>query len=101
LHALRIAVKRLRYTAEVFSPLYEKSLDETISVCRKMQNALGTMHDFYVWQQTLPGPATTGSRSLKKVFKEERRQAYEKFRKQWDKVQKRGVWEDMLKAVGP
>jgi len=94
LHALRIAVKRLRYTTEIFSPLYAHTMDEVISVSRKMQDSLGAMHDLYVWRKNLPvSRGSTGMRLLKELLKRERLHAYKKFLKQWEKTKKRNVWE--------
>lgn len=87
LHALRIAVKRLRYTAEIFSPLYKRGLDEVISVSRKIQDSLGTMHDLYVWRENLPPIKMPRSRRfLKERLKRERLFAHRKFLKQWKKI---------------
>ncbi len=53
-HAMRIAVKRLRYSMEVFSPLYEGELENQIDVCKKLQDLLGDMHDYDIWMENLP-----------------------------------------------
>ncbi|NLC57466.1 MAG: CHAD domain-containing protein [Armatimonadetes bacterium] len=54
LHALRIAAKRLRYTMEVFAPLYDGALKPPLQVVRKVQELLGEIHDCDVWEQFLP-----------------------------------------------
>lgn len=54
LHQLRIAAKRLRYTMEVFQPLYAGGLDKPLKSVRKIQAALGDLHDMDVWIEWLP-----------------------------------------------
>jgi CHAD domain-containing protein len=53
LHALRIAAKKLRYTLEIFAPLYPGELKDPLQACRKIQDTLGEMHDCDVWIQIL------------------------------------------------
>ncbi|HMS09057.1 MAG TPA: CHAD domain-containing protein [Pyrinomonadaceae bacterium] len=51
-HRLRIAAKRLRYSAELFDPLAENE-DSAPKLIAKMQDHLGDMHDCDVWISTL------------------------------------------------
>lgn len=53
-HAMRIAAKRLRYTMEVYSPLVEGDLLPAIKKVRRLQDALGELHDTDVWIAMLP-----------------------------------------------
>ncbi len=48
-HALRIAVKRLRYTLEAFKPLFDDQLKKEIGELKEVQDLLGAMHDCDVW----------------------------------------------------
>jgi CHAD domain-containing protein len=52
-HAMRIAVKRLRYTLEISQPLYEKRLDPFLEKVKRLQTLLGDLHDCDVWQEQL------------------------------------------------
>jgi CHAD domain-containing protein len=52
-HAMRIAVKRLRYTLEVARPVCPGRLDEFLEAAKKLQTLLGDVHDCDVWQQHL------------------------------------------------
>jgi CHAD domain-containing protein len=52
-HAMRIAVKRLRYTMEIFRPLYDKRLDPFLDKVKRLQTLLGDLHDCDVWQEQL------------------------------------------------
>jgi CHAD domain-containing protein len=48
-HAMRIAAKKLRYTMEVYAPLYKWELKKPIARIKKIQTLLGDMHDCDVW----------------------------------------------------
>lgn len=48
-HSLRISAKRLRYSLEIFRPLFEDGLKEPLSLIKEMQEKLGDMHDCDVW----------------------------------------------------
>lgn len=54
LHAMRIAGKHLRYTLEVFAPLYNGALDPYVIVMKDIQDQLGEFHDNDVWVSWLP-----------------------------------------------
>jgi CHAD domain-containing protein len=48
-HAMRIAVKRLRYTLETLRPMYLNRLDEAVETIKRVQTLLGDIHDCDVW----------------------------------------------------
>ncbi|MBI3921789.1 MAG: CHAD domain-containing protein [Armatimonadetes bacterium] len=52
-HALRIATKRFRYTAEFFREVYIVELEEIIRQCVSIQDALGEVHDVDVHKEYL------------------------------------------------
>lgn len=54
LHAMRIAGKHLRYTLEIFAPLYEGDLAPFIEIMKGIQDQLGGIHDCDVWVTWLP-----------------------------------------------
>jgi CHAD domain-containing protein len=54
LHQMRIAAKRLRYTMEIFSDLYDESFIDYIKAIKKTQKYLGEMHDCVMWLLYLP-----------------------------------------------
>ena len=54
LHAMRIAGKHLRYTLEIFAPIYGNALDAHIRAMRNVQEFLGEIHDNDVWIAWLP-----------------------------------------------
>lgn len=53
-HRMRIEAKRLRYTMEIFSDLYDGSLGEFIHTTRVLQEHLGVLHDADVWIEGIP-----------------------------------------------
>ncbi len=52
-HAMRIAAKRLRYTMELFKPIYDGGLDRVIEAIKQVQSLLGDVHDCDVWVDQL------------------------------------------------
>ena len=54
LHAMRIAAKHLRYTLEIFAPLYAGNLKSWIKSIKQIQEELGNLHDCDVWIDFLP-----------------------------------------------
>lgn len=54
LHAMRIAAKRLRYTLELFTPLFAGELKTPLKTAKVLQELLGDIHDADVWLERLP-----------------------------------------------
>ncbi|HOQ04878.1 MAG TPA: CHAD domain-containing protein [Anaerohalosphaeraceae bacterium] len=52
-HQLRIAVKRLRYTLEIFQPAFKEDFDKLIQPLKKMQTLLGDLNDCAVWLEQI------------------------------------------------
>ncbi len=52
-HAMRIDAKRLRYTMELFRPLYGEEFAELLQTVKSLQEALGEVHDRDVWIASL------------------------------------------------
>jgi CHAD domain-containing protein len=118
-HAMRIAVKRLRYTMEVFSPLYEGELETQIAVCKKLQDMLGDLHDCDVWMDYLPqfmeeeraysldyfGSDDSfrilepGLLHLQQHLRERRSAVYEKFASCWKDIQEQNIWNNLKQFV--
>jgi len=119
LHAMRIAAKRLRYTMEVFAPLYQDELERPLEAAREAQTKLGDLHDCYLWTQYLPqfmeeerirmleyfGHTRTFSRLKSGILhlQQDRQQHwtgyYEEFLGFWLQIQNQGVWEDLLRHI--
>ncbi len=54
-HEMRIKAKWLRYTLEVFAPLYQGELSDDIGIVKNFQDTLGELHDCDVWVRSIPG----------------------------------------------
>jgi putative phosphoesterase len=92
-HELRIAAKRLRYTMEIFSPLYKGELKEQISLMKQLQDVLGEIHDYVVWVQEfggyiqgVPDDARYGVSKVLNHVAEMKKSRYKDFVSLWDNV---------------
>lgn len=54
LHLMRIAAKRLRYTMEVFEPIYNGAITPYLEIVKSIQQTLGSIRDCDVWLGFLP-----------------------------------------------
>ena len=96
-HELRIAAKRLRYTMEIFSSLYDEALSDDISLMKQFQDVLGEIHDYDVWiqdlkidRQSVPSDARYGVSKLLAHLVETRRSRYRNFIHLWDDTMTNG-----------
>lgn len=85
LHELRLALKELRYTLEIFDRWYEGRLEKFIDHCAKLQTHLGDIHDQEIWLGDKK--LRRLERPLKAMVKKNRR----KFKKAWQKGMKKKV----------
>lgn len=111
-HALRIAVKKLRYTLEIYRPLYGNRLLPVLKNLKHLQEILGEIHDCDVWVETLsgkaPGSAAIDPGILKsddiillvKDRREYRDVLYCQLVSSWSVVKKKQLWDRLLKTVG-
>ena len=109
-HEMRIAAKRLRYTMEIFSPIYKGGLSDQISLLKQFQDVLGDMHDYFVWMQELradrsdiPVEARYGVTKLLTDLTEMRKTRYRNFVFLWDDTKANGLFDRIrqLTDVGP
>lgn len=98
-HELRIAAKRLRYTMEIFSPLYSGGLRDHISLMKQFQDVLGEIHDYDVWVQDLnidrqdvPNDARYGTSMLRTYLAVARKFRYRNFIYLWDTTAANGLF---------
>ena len=68
-HAMRMAVKRLRYTMELFKAIYDGGMDRTIEAIKQVQSLLGDVHDCDVWTAQLDGLLQKQSKRMTKYFR--------------------------------
>ena len=119
LHAMRIAAKHLRYTLEVFAPLYSSALRKPVKVLKEIQDLLGQIHDCDVWLALLPqfnanedaraleyfgdsAPAEVfmpGMQALEENRWQERLHQYLIFQRFWDLTKEHGIWDRIRQAI--
>lgn len=115
LHAMRITAKRLRYTLETFSTLFEDGLKNHIKAMRTSQDLLGSIHDSDVWtpavaqfmeeerQRTIVYFGTArpfrrlapGLLLYQEARRNERDTMYADFVKQWEEWLRDGLWTNL------
>jgi hypothetical protein len=114
-HATRIAAKKLRYTLEVYAPVYRLNLAKPIRRVKAVQEILGDLHDCDVWIDTITRlllherslmrtyneekrPDTKTLSSLKLFLAErekERQQLYRHFVRYWASLKRERIWESL------
>jgi CHAD domain-containing protein len=119
LHAMRIAAKQLRYTLEIFGPLYANELKSAISTVKSAQEMLGDIHDCDVWALFLPlflekerlrvvkfyGIAAPFKMLIPGIsyFQENRHQfrdqVYQDFLASWDLWKNKEIWAGLIETV--
>jgi putative phosphoesterase len=116
-HQMRIRAKWLRYTLEVFAPLYQGEFSEEIEMMKNFQDTLGEMHDCDVWIDSIPKfideikgempivpgnekAAVESDQSLLKFLdfiKEKRKSFYREFVIFWDENKRKNSFEELRK----
>jgi CHAD domain-containing protein len=73
LHGFRLATKQLRYSLELFRPLYDAKLDRKLSTLSELQSVLGKLSDYHSVRTVLAGDKALEAkldRATKKRLKE-------------------------------
>jgi CHAD domain-containing protein len=116
LHAMRIAAKQLRYTMEIFAPLFPGELNDWLQPVRQAQEQLGVIHDCDMWIDYLPhfldsehelsqnyyGHSRTHYRIIPGIMnfqqnrQEIRNQTYQQFVEFWDSLQENHLWQGLF-----
>lgn len=119
LHDMRIEAKRLRYTLELFAPVYDDALDPFVKRTKKIQTLLGDLHDMDVWLEFLPrfvederkrieafqgstrgfARVRKGVEALRRECAQNRTKVYEQFHATWHELEEAETWERLLDAV--
>ncbi len=119
LHAFRIAVKRLRYTLELWEEVAPKAFSDAVSQCRQWQELLGTICDSTVGESLLQQlrsetQGQKGSRSAGRASKDklapgfhhallycqrEKQAAEEKLRELLHEAEQKGFWTEFSKSL--
>ena len=108
LHALRLATKRLRYTLELFKPVYGPGLLDRIAALRALQQILGEINDtaagHRVLTQIFPEPLPERERVIQFLTERGNVKATE-FRRHWaetfDAPGRERWWTDYLSRPIP
>jgi hypothetical protein len=116
LHAMRIAAKHMRYTMEIFAPLFPGELIDWLQPIRQAQEQLGVIHDCDMWIDFLPqfldsehelsqnyyGHSRTHYRIIPGIVnfhqnrQEIRNQTYRQFVEFWDSLQNNHLWQTLF-----
>ncbi|MEE3194830.1 MAG: CHAD domain-containing protein, partial [Candidatus Poribacteria bacterium] len=101
LHNMRISIKRLRYSMEIFSVNYDQKFNESLQIWVGLQKLLGSIHDCDVGQDVLTdylkadpqegGADTLGVNALIQRYRQTREERYQEFLKLWSSLQKEGM----------
>jgi len=114
-HAMRIAAKKLRYTMEVYGPVYRLGLQKPLARVKKVQEILGDLHDCDVWidhvtrlllrerghlrsqaRENRPDTATLASLRLFLTDRErERIILHRHFMRYWESLARTNIWDDL------
>jgi len=118
-HATRIAAKKLRYTMEIYGPVYRLNLQKPLLRVKKIQEILGDLHDCDVWidhvtrillrerahlrtrnEGKRPDTATLASLRL---FLRERERArillHRQFVRYWDAQKRAHLWDELRQSL--
>jgi CHAD domain-containing protein len=118
-HAMRIMAKKLRYTLEIYAPLYRRGFDKPLARVKRLQDLLGDIHDCDVWieqmtvaiikqrarrhpKSDLPGAVVSAVAPLRLLLiNRERRRArlYRQFVRYWDSLVRTGFRDELRSAV--
>ncbi len=118
-HAMRIAMKQMRYTLEIARPVYPGRLDESLETIKKLQSLLGDVHDCDVWAEHLDAFALQQRKRLVESFGHAgrfvrleagidylradrqcyRQEVFERLVAYWDELGRRQFWERLKQAV--
>ena len=109
LHNMRISIKRLRYSMEIFSVNYDQKFNESLQIWVGLQKLLGEIHDCDVGQDVLTdylkvhsqeGSADTlGVNALIQRYRQTREERYQEFLKRWSSLQKEDFRGNLLRII--
>ena len=118
-HAMRIAAKKLRYTMEVYGPVYRLGLKKPHARVKKVQEILGDLHDCDVWidqiirlllrergrmrsqsEEKRPDTATLASLRLFLQDRErERVLLHRRFMRYWESLLRVKIWDELRRTL--
>lgn len=86
-HEMRIAAKRLRYVLELFAPCLGKEAGEARSAAKRLQAALGDLHDCDLMLDKVEGIG-----SVEAILRERRERLFHEFVGLWQAEASKGTW---------
>jgi CHAD domain-containing protein len=118
-HAMRIAAKKLRYTMEVYGPLYRLGLKKYLARVKKVQEILGDLHDCDVWIDTVmvillkersasPVKISSKNNQIQRMSgyrhflserEKERKRLYLRYVRYWDSLVRAGTWDALRQTL--
>lgn len=118
-HAMRISAKKLRYTMEIYAPLYQLGLKKPLFRVKKIQEILGDLHDCDVWINTvmvmllkerstfrttsssknIQVCSVTGYKHFLSEREKERKRLYRQFVRYWDSLVRVRIWENLQRTL--
>lgn len=119
LHAMRIAAKQLRYTMEVFAPIYPGELQAYLQAVKTSQELLGDIHDCDVWQAFIPQfieeekqrtiayfghsnplhPLLPGFEYFRQNRLTLRAEQYQEFHHKWEQWTRKNLWSELSQTI--
>lgn len=111
LHSMRISIKRLRYSMELFGPSYGTTFEAQQKVIGTLQGLLGDIHDcdmleefLEAYLQTLEAqaeahPDAIGIKALIARYRKRRESKYQQFLAMWDGLEQTDFKEKLLAII--
>jgi CHAD domain-containing protein len=108
LHEMRIAAKQLRYALETFEGYYGEGSKPFVSAMKILQTYLGEIHDFdvrsglfsqFLTEHPNDGDLELAIRRLETYCRSQRRRAYGKLIKVWEKYRIDNLWTQLRECV--
>lgn len=107
LHAFRLLTKHLRYTLEIFRPLYGPALNQRLAELRKVQTVLGELNDYAATRDLMdasPEQGHPGTRRLREWLDHQEKHKRREFAELWttgfDRPGQQARWEAYLRRYG-
>lgn len=94
-HLLRIEIKNLRYTLELFEKIYPEDLPDYIRLLKDLQDVLGDLHEMDVWLESLDKDKEYAF--LIKKCKKMRIKYMERLNELWKRAEKQKLWKRLKK----
>jgi len=118
-HAMRIAAKRLRYTMEIYRPVYAGRSDGAIDAVKQLQTLLGEIHDCDVWVEQLDAMLQKQAKRLRSLYghagplarlkagieylqqerRRHRRKLFQTLVHYWERLDRKGAWDRLTRIV--